>query len=144
MVDTLADLPTRISGREALRANLLRMADCLRGLQAPNGHWHTVLNEPASCLENSIAVFAFVAFRKGLRLGLLDASFEDAARRSWSALIEAVRPDGTILVSEATAAGDQGYYNSLEAGVYPWGQGALLRALEEAWLGARTAPFALD
>lgn len=132
MVDMLADLPAKATGREEVLANMSHMADALRALQAADGNWHTVLNERASYIENSIAAFAFVSFRKAQRLGLLDASYSDAATKSWAALRMAIRADGTILVSEATAAGDLDYYNSLSTGVYPWGQGPLLRALEEA------------
>lgn len=144
MVDTLADLPARVAGREALLANMSGLVDTLRALQAPDGNWHTVLNEPTSCLESSIAAFAFVSLHKAMRVGLLDESFAEAARKSWSALMKAVRPDGTIPVSEATAPGDLKYYNSLRTSVYPWGQGPLLRALEEHTMSRATGSHRIE
>jgi hypothetical protein len=39
--------------------------------------------------------------------------------------------DGQLFVSEATPEGDLKLYQSFGLGVFPWGQGAALRAIEE-------------
>lgn len=131
LVDTLADLPAGINGREALVANLRSMASVLRDLQSENGHWHTVLDHPETYLESSISCFDCAAFLKGMRTGLLDFSFEECVRRSRRALLGAVSQTGQILVSEATPEGDLASYQALALGVFPWGQGPALRAIEE-------------
>jgi hypothetical protein len=66
-----------------------------------------------------------------MRFGLLDCSFEECATRSWAAFSSAITPNGHLLVSEATPEGDLELYQSLGLGVFPWGQGAALRAIEE-------------
>lgn len=131
LVDTLADLPAEIKGRDALVADFRSMAGALRNLQAENGHWHTVLDHPETYLESSIACFVCAAFLKGIRTGLLDSSFEECARRSWNAFSGAITETGQLLVSEATPEGDLASYQTLGLGVFPWGQGPALRAIEE-------------
>lgn len=131
LVDTLADMPEGIEGREALLANLRGMADALRKLQSENGAWHTVLDHPETYLESSIACFVCAGFLKAMRTGLLDSSFEESANRSWDSFSSAISPSGQLMVSEATPEGDLKLYQSLGLGVFPWGQGPVLRAIEE-------------
>lgn len=131
LVDTLADLPAATSGQDRVLDHFGKMAAALRALQAANGHWHTVLNHPETTLENSIAAFVFTSFHKAMRLGLLDESFAACTRRAWAAFAEAIQPDGQIQVSEATPEGDLASYQSLKLGVYPWGQGPVMRAIAE-------------
>ena len=131
MADTLTDMPDSISGRDALLANFRSLAAALRDLQADNGEWHTVLDHPETYLEHSIACFVCAAFLKAMRAGLLDSSFEECARRSWNAFARVISETGQILVSEATPEGDLASYRALSLGVYPWGQGPALRAIEE-------------
>jgi unsaturated rhamnogalacturonyl hydrolase len=131
LVDTLSEMPDDINGRKSLLANFRSMADAVRNLQAENGHWHTVLDHPETYLENSIACFVCAAFSKAMRTGLLDLSFEECTRRSWAACTGAITDAGQILVSEATPEGDLALYQSLGLGVYPWGQGPALRAIDE-------------
>ena len=56
----------------------------------------------------------------------------------WDACLEAISQTGQILVSEATPEGDLALYQALGLGVYPWGQGPALRAIEELFKGAGT------
>jgi unsaturated rhamnogalacturonyl hydrolase len=139
LVDALADMPQGIHGRDALVASLRSMASALRELQSENGEWHTVLDHPETYLEGSIACFVCAAFSKGMRAGLLDASFEGCASRSEHAFLKAISETGQILVSEATPEGDLALYQGLGLGVFPWGQGPALRAIEELFNGAAAA-----
>ncbi len=131
LVDVLANLSKELPGREELLAQMWHMSKSLKNLQAADGNWHTVLDLPESYLENSVAAFVFTSFSKAIRHELLDTTFARCAEKSWNAVVKALKPDGQILVSEATPAGDLLLYNSLKLGVYPWGQGAVLRAVEE-------------
>lgn len=131
LADTLADMPKDVPGRDTLLGHFQNMAKALRDLQAENGHWHTVLDHPETYLENSIASFVCAAFLKGMRFGLLDLSFQECARRSWDAFTNAISENGQISVSEATPEGDLAVYQRLGLGIYPWGQGPALRAIEE-------------
>jgi unsaturated rhamnogalacturonyl hydrolase len=131
LADTLTDMPSDIKGRDSLVDNFRSLAGALQDLQADNGDWHTVLDHPETYLEASIACFVCAAFLKGLRTGLLDSSFEECAHRSWNACTRAILEGGQIFVSEATPDGDLASYQALGLGVYPWGQGPALRAIEE-------------
>jgi unsaturated rhamnogalacturonyl hydrolase len=135
LADTLTDLPAGIRGRDTLLANFTKLAAALRDLEDANGNWHTVLDYPESYLESSIAFFVCAAFRKAIRGGLLDSSFEECARKSWDACARSISDAGQILVSEATPEGDLASYQSLRLGVFPWGQGPALRAIEEQLAG---------
>jgi unsaturated rhamnogalacturonyl hydrolase len=135
LVDTLTDLPAGIQGRDTLLANFTKLAAALRDLEDADGNWHTVLDCPESYLESSIACFVCAAFRKSIRAGLLDSSFDECARRSWDACARSISDAGQILVSEATPEGDLASYQALRLGVFPWGQGPALRAIEEQSAG---------
>ena len=137
MVDELANLPNEVRGREKILTKMRRIAQSLRALQADDGNWHTVLDRPESCLENSIAAFVFTSFSKAIRHGFLDTSFVSSTEKSWNAFMKALKPNGQLLVSEATPAGDLALYDSLKLGVYPWGQGVALRAIEEELIARR-------
>ncbi|HYM05134.1 MAG TPA: glycoside hydrolase family 88 protein [Terriglobales bacterium] len=131
LADTLTGLPAGIEGRDTLLADFRSLASALRDLEADTGDWHTVLDHPETYLEASIACFVCAALRKAMRTGLLDSSFDECARRSWEACTRSISGAGQILVSEATPEGDLASYQSLRLGVYPWGQGPALRAIEE-------------
>jgi unsaturated rhamnogalacturonyl hydrolase len=131
LADTLTELPAGIQGRDTLLAHFRSLAAALRDLQASNGNWHTVLDHQETYLESSIAFFVCAAFRKAIRAALLDSSFEECARRSWDACARSISNAGRVLASEATPEGDLDSYQSLRLGVYPWGQGPALRAIEE-------------
>lgn len=140
LADTLTDMPDGVPGRDALLANFRNMSATLRDCQAHDGNWHTVLDHPETYLENSIAAFVCAAFLKGIQNGLLDPSYEECARRSWDAMTRAISDDGQILVSEATPEGDLALYQSLALGVYPWGQGPVLRACAISANGSSRRP----
>jgi hypothetical protein len=46
-------------------------------------------------------------------------------------MLQAISETGQISVSEATPEGDLALYQRLELGIYPWGQGPVLRAIDE-------------
>ena len=131
MVDTAVLLPRGIPSRDRVVERLEQMADKVRQLQAGDGNWHTVINEPQTYLEPSIAALMFTALSKAVRSGLLDPECDDSAKRAWNAFRLNIKPSGEFPVSEATAMGSITHYNSLRLGIYPWGQGAAMRAIEE-------------
>jgi unsaturated rhamnogalacturonyl hydrolase len=102
-----------------------RVDGLLRALERheQDGAWHTVVDDPASPIEYSVSA-------------LVAASLLDHRERRWKAMGEralraalaALRPDGGLPVSSATPVGS---YLDRKTGVYPWGQGALLLALQK-------------
>jgi unsaturated rhamnogalacturonyl hydrolase len=131
LADTLVAMPQDVPGHADLVAHFKSMAAAMRDLQDENGHWHTVLDHSETYLENSIACFVCAALLKAMRAGLLDSSFEECARRSWHAFITVISDAGQIAVSQATPEGDLALYQSLKLGIFPWGQGPALRAMDE-------------
>ena len=107
------------------------MLDALAPAQHPSGLWHTVINDPATYLESTLATMAAYAVREGMNHGVLDASrHAEMERRARVAMHTQVAPDGALQrVSDATPVGARAVYATRPFGVFPWGQGPLLLAL---------------
>jgi rhamnogalacturonyl hydrolase YesR len=76
-----------------------------------------------------------LALRQGVRLGWLDAALLEDSDRAWSGVSAQVDGAGQLQgVSGETPPGDADFYQQIEVGVYPWGQGfGLLAALERSF-----------
>lgn len=136
LINTLALLEPGDPRRHALHARLARLAYAVAALQAPDGHWHTVLDKPETYKETSLAAFFCLAFNRGVALSLLPASYLKTAQKAWLALAGCIDDTGLVTgVSQATPPGDAAHYGRVPAGgLYPWGQGpALLSALIHAY-----------
>jgi unsaturated rhamnogalacturonyl hydrolase len=131
LVDTLATLPREHAARAELHQRTIALADALARTQDESGLWHTVLDEPSTYLESTLAAMAAYALREGFTHGLLDAAaYGDMERRARAAMHAQIAPDGTLsLVSDATPVGALATYATRPFGVFPWGQGPLLLAL---------------
>lgn len=129
LLGALEALPSDIPGRQSLQAYLEELADAVVRLQDKSGHWHTVLDNPDTYLETSLAAFFALAFARGVQVGLLPVRYLDPAAAAWAALVSCVR-DGVVTgVSQATPAGDANHYQQIPTGgPYPWGQGPALLA----------------
>ena len=99
--------------------------------QQPSGLWHTVIDDPATYLESTLATMAAYALHEGIRHGVLDASRHgDMERKARAAMHSQIARDGTLqLVSDATPVGARAVYATRPFGTFPWGQGPLLLAL---------------
>ena len=72
-------------------------AEALVHLQADDGRWHQVLDNPETYLETSATAMFVRAFADGVRMGWLpEQPFRAAAERGWSAVAERVRHDGRV------------------------------------------------
>ncbi len=101
-------------------------------LQDSSGHWHTVLDDPETYLETSVAAMMAYALPAAVRLGLAGTAAATAGARAFDAALAAVNASGGLSgVSEATPAGDLSTYTTRPTGVYPWGQGPLLLAIAD-------------
>jgi len=131
MVDTLALLPREHAAWPELHERLEALVDALAATQAESGLWHTVIDEPSTYLESTLAAMAACALREGFDHGLVEARTHGAMeRRARAAMHEQVAADGTLqLVSDATPVGALSTYATRPFGVFPWGQGPLLLAL---------------
>lgn len=135
LVDTLANLPSEHLAASEARARLARLIVALYDRQDVSGHWPTILDDPTSPLEASVAAFVASAVLKARRLALLPAdlgpSLDAMLDRALAALTAAVGEDGALTVSNATPVGDRKTYVDRPLGVFPWGQGPLVLTFVE-------------
>lgn len=83
-----------------------RQMEAARKLQAPDGMWNEVLDEPGSYREESATAMLMTAMARGVRAGWLDKSFVRVIERAWRGVAAHVAEDGTIVdVCTGTGAG---------------------------------------
>lgn len=106
----------------------------LRGLQSDTGLWHTVLNDPTSYEEVSGSAAITAGILKGIRMGVLDASYLPCAERAIQAILDNIAPDGTVLnVSGGTGMGyGADHYKNILIAPMAYGQSLTILALVEA------------
>lgn len=126
----LADTVHAVGDRDGdggLRARLERLVAALAAHE-DGGRWHTVVDDPASPLEHSVAAYLAWGLRRAVRYGLVDDGYAAVADRAFAATLSEL--DGGALVgSEATPVGDHQNYVSRATGVFPWGQAPVLHAV---------------
>lgn len=104
------------------------MAPKVASLQLSDGYWRSNLLDPDSTPlpETSGTAFYVYGLAWGVNEGLIDrATYEPAIRRGWSALVEAVHPNG--MLGYVQRIGDQPGDTSA-SGTEIYGAGALLLA----------------
>jgi unsaturated rhamnogalacturonyl hydrolase len=136
-VDTLELLAADHPRRAWAEAETRRLAARISELQDPSGHWRTLIDDREAYLETSAAAFFSAAFAKGMRLGVLDASYAPALVAAYAAVGARIDDDGELWgVSACTWAAvapedDLAMYRTLPTEVNVWGQGAALRCIAE-------------
>jgi unsaturated rhamnogalacturonyl hydrolase len=106
---------------EALRTQMSALA----GLQAPDGLWRTILDDPGAYTETSASAAIAYACRKALRLGILDPRFGAMADRAEAGVVARIDPEGLVGgVSHGTALGmDAAHYLRIPVSPTAYGQG---------------------
>ncbi|HVJ02967.1 MAG TPA: glycoside hydrolase family 88 protein, partial [Sphingomonas sp.] len=104
LVDTLALLPRSHPAWAELHQRTVALADALAAAQDPGGLWHTVVDDPATYLESTLAAMVAYALREAFAHDVLDAARHgDMERRARAAMHAQVDAAGVLrLVSEAT------------------------------------------
>ncbi|WP_019536531.1 glycoside hydrolase family 88/105 protein [Paenibacillus ginsengihumi] len=129
---TQREAPTRSYGLifETYRAQV----DKLMSLQAKNGLWHTLLDDPDSYTEVSGSAAIAAGILKGIRLGLLDARYADGCFKTIEAVMSNIAEDGTVMnVSAGTAIGKRKEdYKSIMLAPTTYGQSLTIVLLAEA------------
>ena len=132
LVHTLEHLPDDSGSRKILDV-LKRLSRRLAELQDASGGWHTVLDDPTSYVETSIAAFVVDGFSTAIRRGWLDeTAFRPVVESAMRFLLANVRPSGLLTgVSYETFPSTRvEHYREMPRGaMVPWGQGPLLTAL---------------
>ncbi len=131
LTETLAFLPHDFPARPELTAILQRLCIGLLNTQDPNGLWHTLLLDPDSPLESTLAAMVAFALRFASDQKLFDtADFKKMTESARAAVLSQIDESGTLqLVTDATPVASIAMYRTRPFGVFPWGQGPLLLLL---------------
>ncbi len=132
IVQTLSGLPEDDTNRSKLLGVLQRLAKRLIETQDPSGHWHTVIDNPSTYLETSIAAGVTAAFYTALQHGFLDEQVIPTADKALEAALSKVLPDGLVdgVSYETYPSLRTEHYARMPRGArVPWGQGPLLTAI---------------
>jgi len=102
--------------------------------QAPSGLWRTVLTDETSYEEVSGSAAIATGILKGIKSGILDASYQSYADKAVAAICENIDEKGTVLnVSSGTAMGySADHYKNIVIAPMAYGQSLTLVALCEA------------
>ena len=119
-------------GTEAFLIDTFKaQVDALCRVQLDSGLWPTVLTDPDSYGEVSGTAAIATGILKGIRLGILDDSYQVYADKAIAAICENVAEDGTVLnVSAGTGMGmDAEHYRNIIIAPMAYGQSLALVAL---------------
>ena len=106
----LVELLSALAESHPARARLLdiyrRHMAAIRMMQAPDGMWRQVIDEPAAYREETATAMLLSAMARGIRLKWLDPTYADSVHRAWRALAAHVGEDGALVdVCASTGAG---------------------------------------
>ncbi len=140
LMEGLSAIPQAHPLRERILTIYQRQMQGLVPLQAPDGMWRQIVDEPGSYREESVTAMVLSAMARGIRNGWLDQTYRPVVERAWRALAAHVTPDGSIIdVCTGTSAGPtRRYYLDRPAIAGPDDRGgamALLAAMEMHDLG---------
>ncbi|PWC21665.1 glycoside hydrolase 105 family protein [Brenneria roseae subsp. roseae] len=138
-VDFLEMLDTQDASYQMILNTFRRQADAAVKYQHESGMWHTLLNHPDSYLEASGTAGFTYALLKGIRLGLLDERYQDAAWKGVDALLSRINAQGEVAdVSAGTSVGaDLDHYRRIAIKQRAYGQSLTMLALTEALAGSQ-------
>jgi rhamnogalacturonyl hydrolase YesR len=106
LMEGLTAIPPTHPLREKLLTIYRRQMKGLVPLQAPDGMWREVVDEPGSYREESATAMILSAMARGIRLGWLDQTYRPIVERAWQGLAAHVMADGSIVdVCTSTGAG---------------------------------------
>jgi len=107
----LTEALTSFPAGHALRSQVLdiyrRHVRAMRLMQAPDGMWRQVVDEPGAYREESVTAMTLASMARGVRLGWIDAAtYRPVIDRAWRALAAHITGDGAI-VDICTGTGSQ-------------------------------------
>jgi len=106
LMEALTALPSTHPARADVLAIYLRQMNGLKQMQAPDGTWRQVIDEPGAYREESATAMTLSAMARGVRLGWLDQSYRPVIARAWRALAAHLTEDGGIVdICTSTGAG---------------------------------------
>jgi unsaturated rhamnogalacturonyl hydrolase len=128
MVETLSLLPPAHGARAELGQRLETLLEGLERSQRRDGLWHTIVDDPASYEESTLAALVAAGVPRARAASLpLPAGAEAMAARARAAVLALLDAEGGLRkVSDATPIGERAMYATRPFGIFPWGQGPLL------------------
>ena len=119
--------------RRFLTEVVARQVDTLCELQAENGMWHTVLDDPHSPQESSATAAIAYGMLRGVRMGILDKTVSAHAQRAFNAIMTRIDDEGMVLeASRGTMLGwDIQYYCDIAIAPVPYAQALTMLLLLE-------------
>ena len=130
LIETLEALPREHPDFAELYQRLGALVDALAPRQDEGGLFHTVLTDPATYRETTLAAMLAASVPLAIEHALIDARHAAMAARARTAVLTHVDDAGALaLVSDATPVGEHHVYATRPFGIFPWGQGPLLLML---------------
>jgi unsaturated rhamnogalacturonyl hydrolase len=129
--DLLRAVPRDVDGRDQLADSYRRLVESLVAHQTPGGEWRNVIDDTASFPEASTTALVETAIGQSVRAGDLSASYSSVADAAWAGIEHRIDANGHLAgVSFRPGINtDPARYEHVPVvGVYPWGNGAYLRA----------------
>lgn len=120
--------------RAFLKETLERQVKSLMKHQDATGMWHTLIDDPTSYAESSATCGFAYGILRGVRTGLLDEKYGDAAIRAVEPILGHIAPDGVVhQVSYGTPMGREtkDFYKNIELRPMPYGQALAMLLLSE-------------
>jgi rhamnogalacturonyl hydrolase YesR len=106
LTEALTSLPAGHGSRARLLDIYRRHMNGLKAMQAPDGMWRQVVDEPGAYREETVTAMTLAAMARGVRLGWLDRSHVPVINRAWQGLSAHVTQDGGIVdVCTSTGSG---------------------------------------
>ena len=132
-VDFLDWLPEDDCAYRLILTTWREQCEALRALQDDSGLWRTLLDHPDSYPETSASAAIAYGLLKGVRLGLLDESYQACADRAMQGVLGQVDADGLVHgVSYGTPMGhDLDFYRNVPLRPTAYGQGLVFLMLTE-------------
>jgi rhamnogalacturonyl hydrolase YesR len=110
--EALTSLPANHPSRARLLDMYRRHMNGMRAMQAPDGMWRQVVDEPGAYREESVTAMTLTSMARGVRLGWLDETYRPVIDRAWRALAAHITEDGGVVdVCTGTGSGpDRRFY----------------------------------
>jgi unsaturated rhamnogalacturonyl hydrolase len=107
LTEALTSLPAAHPSRQQVLEVYRRHMSAMTSMQAPDGMWRQVVDEPGAYREQSVTAMTLTAMARGVRLGWIDAkTYRPVIDRAWRALAAHITEDGSI-VDICTSTGSQ-------------------------------------
>jgi rhamnogalacturonyl hydrolase YesR len=106
LTEALTSLPSGHQSRAQVMEIYRRHMNGLKSVQAPDGMWRQVVDEPGSYREESVTAMTLTAMARGVRLGWLDKSYRPVIERAWRGLAAHITAEGGIVdICTSTGSG---------------------------------------